>query len=162
MLLAGSVNSDWYLGLTIGFVLVTVVVIVVAVILSYASRIAEQAWVANEGLEDVRERTKPLAAVRQTNASGLAILAAAKTAREAVVAKVTGVAPAPPAPPPPIPGPTRSPSFDDPSPAAAEQPALDADGEPGTRRFTREEGAPAPAEEPPGVLQWNPGRRGQP
>ena len=158
MLLAGSVNSDWYLGLTIGFVLVTVVVLVVAVILSYASRIAEQAWVANEGLKDVRERTRPLAAVRQTNASGLAILAAAKRAREVVVAKVTGVAPAPPEPPPVIPGPTRtSPSFEDPSPAT-----LDADGEPGSRRFTREEGAPAPAEEPPSVLQWNPGRGGQP
>lgn len=104
MLVAGSVNSDWYLGLTLGFVIVTVVVIVVAVILSYASRIADQARLANEVLEDVRLRTESLAAVRTTNASGLAILAAARSAREAVVTKVTGVVPATSSPlPPPAP-----------------------------------------------------------
>ena len=60
LFLAGSANSDWYLGLTLGFIIVTVVVIVVAVILSYASRIVDQTQVANEGLEDVRAGTAPL------------------------------------------------------------------------------------------------------
>lgn len=155
MLVAGSINSDWYLGLTLGFVIVTVVVIVVAVILSYAGRIAEQAWVANEGLREVRERTRPLAAVHQTNASGLAILAAAKRAREVAVAKVTGSAPAP-EPPPVIPGPTGS--FDDPAPVPP--PALDGEEGTGSGRFTRETEEPAPAEQT-GALQWNPGRRGR-
>lgn len=95
MLLAGSVNSDWYLGLTIGFVLVVVVVMVVAVILSYAARIADHAVVATEGLEDVRDGTAPLWEVRKTNAAAIAILGATRAAREAVVATLTGHAPAP-------------------------------------------------------------------
>ncbi|MGH3991538.1 MAG: hypothetical protein ACRDSN_03635 [Pseudonocardiaceae bacterium] len=103
MLLTGSANSDWYLGLTLGFVIVTVVVVVVAVILSYASRISDQTHLANEGLEEVRTGTAPLWEVRKTNDAGVAILGAARTAREAVVAAVTGTAPppAPPGPPPP-------------------------------------------------------------
>lgn len=100
MLLAGSANSDWYLGLTLGFIIVTVVVIVVAVILSYAARISDQTRLANEGLEEVRTGTAPLWEVRNTNAAGIAILGAARAAREAVVATVTGTAPpAPPAEP---------------------------------------------------------------
>jgi hypothetical protein len=100
MLLAGSANSDWYLGLTLGFVVVTVVVILVAIILSYAARIGDQTLRANEGLEEVRDGTAPLWEVRNTNAAGLAILGATRTAREAVVATVTGV-PLPPAAEPP-------------------------------------------------------------
>ena len=90
MMLAGSVNSDWYLGLTIGFVVVVVVVLVVAVILTYASKIVDQAVLANEGLEDVRAGTAPLWEVRKTNSAAAAILEAARTARTAVVATVTG------------------------------------------------------------------------
>ena len=97
--LAGSVNSDWYLGLTIGFVLVVVVVIVVAVILSYAARIADHTLLATEGLEEVRDGTAPLWEVRKTNTAAVAILEATRTARAAVVATLTGQAPAPkPAP----------------------------------------------------------------
>lgn len=155
MLLAGSVNSDWYLGLTLGFVIVTVVVLVVAVILSYAGRIAEQAWAANEGLDDIRGRTEPLAGVRNTNATGLALLAAAKSAREAVVVKVTGAPPAPaPVPPGPTgPAPASSP-FDAPPPSdASVEPltARDAESFPAGGRFSREE---APAEDPPRALRW--------
>lgn len=98
MLLAGSVNSDWYLGLTIGFVLVVVVVMVVAVILSYAARIADHTLVATEGLEEVRDGTAPLWAVRKTNSAAVAILDAARSAREAVVATLTGQASAPSGP----------------------------------------------------------------
>jgi len=98
MLLAGSANSDWYLGLTIGFVLVVVVVVVVAIILTYASRIADSALVANAGLEEVRDGTAPLWEVRKTNGAAIAILEATRTARAAVVATVTGTAPVPPAP----------------------------------------------------------------
>src|SRR4051794_34035621 len=100
MLLAGSANSDWYLGLTLGFIIVTVVVIVVAIILSYASRIADQTRLANDGLEDVRAGTAPLWEVRNTTAAGVAILGAARTAREAVVTAVTGTAPSGPEPQP--------------------------------------------------------------
>jgi hypothetical protein len=103
MLLAGSANSDWYLGLTLGFIIVVVVVILVAVILSYAARISDQTRLANEGLEEVRTGTAPLWEIRNTNKAGIAILGAARTAREAVVATVTGaplpVAPAPSASP---------------------------------------------------------------
>jgi hypothetical protein len=105
MLLAGSANSDWYLGLTLGFIIVTVVVILVAIILSYAARIGDQTLVANEGLEEVRDGTAPLWEVRNTNAAGLAILGATRTAREAVVATVTGAPPPPAAAPAPEQGP---------------------------------------------------------
>ena len=124
MVLAGSANSDWYLGLTLGFVIVTVVVIVVAVILSYAARIAEQAWLANEGLEAVRDGTAPLWQVRNTNAAGVAILGATRTAREAVVATLGGEAATsapPPAARPPQPPPPAEPSFGS---GPADQPSL--------------------------------------
>jgi hypothetical protein len=104
MLLAGGTNADWYLGLTLGFIIVTVVVILVAVILSYAARISDQTQLANEGLEEVRTGTAPLWEVRNTNKAGIAILGATRTAREAVVATVTG-APLPVAPPQPPPPP---------------------------------------------------------
>jgi hypothetical protein len=131
MLLAGSANSDWYLGLTLGFIIVTVVVIVVAVILSYASRIADQTRLANEGLEEVRTGTAPLWEVRKTNTSGVAILEAARTARGVVVAVVTGSAApaqAPPRPEPqvfePAPAPSDpwAPEPAQPEPASSEPP----------------------------------------
>ena len=144
MLEAGSVNSDWYLGLTLGFVIVTVVVIVVAVILSYASRIADQARLANEGLEEVRAGTAPLWAVRNTNATGIVILGATRTAREAVVAKVTGVAPPP--------RPATSPPAAASSPPVTPPGVLGPDSYPSSGRFAREQPPPSSPQEPPGVL----------
>lgn len=120
MSIMGSVNSDWYLGLTIGFVVVVVVVLVVAVILTYASRIVDQTRLANEGLEQVRDGTAPLWEVRRTNGAAVGILAAARTARGAVVATVTGSAPPPP---PTAPEPART-RRAEPAGAAPEPPGV--------------------------------------
>lgn len=76
--------TGWWLGLTLGFLVVVVVVLVVAVILTQASRIAEQAAIAGEGLQSVRENTDSLAAVGDLNGSAVAILEAARTARGAL------------------------------------------------------------------------------
>ena len=123
MLLAGSTNSDWYLGLTLGFVIVTVVVILVAVILSYAARISDQTQLANEGLEEVRAGTAPLWEVQNTNNAGIAILGATRTARQAVVATVTGAPPPEPAAaPPPAPAQGEPMASEDPRPAGPANP----------------------------------------
>ena len=83
MLLAESLFG-WYLGLTIAFALIVVVVAVVASILTLAQRIAEQAPLAAGGLSAVAENTKLIPAVGTVNASGLAILKACQAARAAL------------------------------------------------------------------------------
>ena len=62
MLLAESLFG-WYLGLTIAFALIVVVVAIVASILTLAARIAEQAPVAAEGLNQVEQNTSLIPAV---------------------------------------------------------------------------------------------------
>lgn len=71
----------WYLGLGIGFAVVSIVVVVVATILSLASRIGEQAAEGIEGLDDAREETLSLWKLRDTNTSARKILEASRAAR---------------------------------------------------------------------------------
>lgn len=79
-----SADFGFYLGLTIGFIIVVVVVAIVSVILGLAARIGAQANVAGEALEQVRANTALLPAVATTNEHALAILAGAKAARGAL------------------------------------------------------------------------------
>jgi hypothetical protein len=74
----------WYLGLSIAFALIVVVVAVVASIMTLAQRIAEQAPLATDGLNAVAENTSLIPAVHTVNASGLAILKACQAARAAL------------------------------------------------------------------------------
>lgn len=74
----------WYLGLGIGAGIVLIVVIVVASILSSAARIAKQADMATEALDDAYRNTLPLWDVAGVNRSARGILADAQTAREAL------------------------------------------------------------------------------
>lgn len=74
----------WYLGLSLGFAAVALVVIVVAVILTLAARIAHQAQEAGPVLEMVREYTDELPTVPKINGSAVAILEAARSARKAL------------------------------------------------------------------------------
>ena len=83
MLLAESLFG-WYLGLSIAFAVIVVVVAVVASILTLAQRIAEQAPLATAGLDAVAENTSLIPAVDTVNASGLAILKACQAARAAL------------------------------------------------------------------------------
>jgi hypothetical protein len=81
VLLAASNYTGWYVGLTIAFLLIVVVVAIVATILTLALRIVEQAHQAIVGLQAVRENTSILPAIPSVNQTGLAILRAAQTAR---------------------------------------------------------------------------------
>jgi len=83
MVLAESLFG-WYVGLSIGFALIVVVVAVVASILTLAARIAEQAPVAAAGLDGVAENTSLIPAVATVNASGIAILKGCQAARAAL------------------------------------------------------------------------------
>jgi hypothetical protein len=83
MLLAESLFG-WYVGLTVAFAVIVVVVALVASILTLAARIAEQAPVATAGLNAVAENTSLIPAVDTVNASGLAILRACQAARAAL------------------------------------------------------------------------------
>ncbi|HEV8625003.1 MAG TPA: hypothetical protein VG034_11155 [Acidimicrobiia bacterium] len=83
MLLAESLFG-WYLGLSVAFAVIVVVVAVVASIMTLAQRIAEQAPLATAGLEAVAENTALIPAVDTVNASGLAILKACQAARAAL------------------------------------------------------------------------------
>jgi hypothetical protein len=83
MVLAESLFG-WYVGLTIAFALIVVVVALVASILTLAGRIAAQAPVATAGLDAVAENTSLIPAVATVNASGIAILKACQAARAAL------------------------------------------------------------------------------
>lgn len=76
--------TGWWVGLTLGFVVVVVVVLVVAAILTLTSKVARQAETAGLALDDVVETTAPLGDVAHINGSAIAILEAAKTARGAL------------------------------------------------------------------------------
>ncbi len=83
MLIAESLFG-WYLGLSIAFAIIVVVVAVVASILTLAQRISQQAPLATAGLEAVAENTSLIPAIPTVNASGLAILKACRAARGAL------------------------------------------------------------------------------
>jgi hypothetical protein len=83
MLLAESLFG-WYLGLTIAFALIVVVVAVVASILTLAQRISEQAPLAAEGLSAVAENTSSIPAIETVNATAVNILKDCQAARAAL------------------------------------------------------------------------------
>jgi hypothetical protein len=83
MLLAESLFG-WYVGLSIAFAIIVVVVALVASILTLAQRISEQAPLATAGLNAVAENTSLIPAVNTVNASGMAILKACQAARAAL------------------------------------------------------------------------------
>ena len=75
--------GGWYLGMAIATVILVVVVGIVASLLTLATRIADQAIVAADHLDDVRVNTLALADVQRINASALGILDAARAGRAA-------------------------------------------------------------------------------
>lgn len=77
-------HSGFYIGIALGLVTVAAVVVLVARILIYASRIGKQAQTAAEALAVVRTSTNVLPAGKQVNEHALGILEGARTAREAL------------------------------------------------------------------------------
>jgi len=80
--------SDWYIGMTFAFVVIVVVVIIVAIILTMAARIADQARIADAGVDTVRAQTTSLAdGVDKVNDSAVRILHMARALRKVAVGK---------------------------------------------------------------------------
>lgn len=76
--------GGWWVGLSIGFVLVLVVVVVVGVLLALASRIGSQVREAVASLDVARSATLSLSELHRTNDTLRSILGGAVTAREAL------------------------------------------------------------------------------
>jgi hypothetical protein len=75
--------GGWYLGMAIATAILVVVVGIVASLLTLATRIADQAIVAANDLDNVRMNTLALADVQRINTSALGILDAARAGRAA-------------------------------------------------------------------------------
>lgn len=86
--LAAGGYTDWYIGLSLVFFAIVVVVIIVAIILTLASRIADQARNAAGGVDTVRAQITSLdTGVAQVNDSAVRILHMARTLRKVAVGK---------------------------------------------------------------------------
>jgi hypothetical protein len=72
----------WYVGLGIGFVVVSAVVVLVAMILTLASRIGAQARIGIEAMDEARAATLPVWEIQTINSSTTAIWRAAESARK--------------------------------------------------------------------------------
>lgn len=84
-MLIASDTTSWYIGLSLGGVVVVVAVIIVVTILVLAARIARQAQTANEAVEAVKTQTDELSGVAKINDSGVRILQSARAVRKAAV-----------------------------------------------------------------------------
>jgi CHASE1-domain containing sensor protein len=71
----------WYVGLGIGFAIVAAVVVLVATILTLASRIGSQARTGIERMDQARATTLPVWEIQKINSSTTAIWKAAESAR---------------------------------------------------------------------------------
>ena len=74
-------HVGWYIGLGIGFLVVTIVVVLVATILTLAARIGSQARQGIEAMDEARAATLPVWEIQKVNTSITAIWRAAESAR---------------------------------------------------------------------------------
>ena len=80
-------STGWYIGLALGVAVAAVAAAIVITIVMLATRIAEQARTAVEGVEKVREQTTGLAGISRINDSGVRILHSARALRKVAVGK---------------------------------------------------------------------------
>jgi hypothetical protein len=80
-------STGWDIGLVVGVVVVLVAAAIVITIVVLASRIAQQARTAVQGVEKVREQTVGLAGIARINDSGVRILHTARALRKVAVGK---------------------------------------------------------------------------
>jgi hypothetical protein len=76
--------TGWYVGLGVGFTIVTVVVILVGMILSQASRIGHQALDGIELMDDARDASLPVWDLQLINVSATSIWRSAEKARNLI------------------------------------------------------------------------------
>jgi hypothetical protein len=86
MLTAAS-TTGWVVGIVLGVVVIAVAAVIVITIVALATRIANQAKTAEQGVETVRAQTSELGGVARINDSGLRILRAARALRKVAVGK---------------------------------------------------------------------------
>lgn len=79
--------TGWVVGLVLGVVVIAVAAAILIVIVALATRIAEQAKTAEEGVEAVRRQTTELGGVPRINDSGVRILHSARALRKVAVGK---------------------------------------------------------------------------
>jgi uncharacterized membrane protein len=82
-----AASSGWYVGLTLGIVVVLVAAAIVIAIVALAQRIASQARTAVDGVDAVRAQTDELGGVARINDSGVRILHSARALRKVAVGK---------------------------------------------------------------------------
>lgn len=80
-------TTPWYVGLSLGVVVVIVAVIIVVTILVLAARIDRQARTAVGAVDTIRGQTDGLDGIGQINESGVRILHAARALRKAAVGR---------------------------------------------------------------------------
>jgi len=76
--------TGWWVGLSLGFLVVAIIVAVVCVVLTLASRIADKAQAGSAALPVVRDQTDALQDVGRVNDSAISILRSARAARKAL------------------------------------------------------------------------------
>ncbi len=81
---AGNPHVGWWAGLVIGFAVVVLVVLLVAIILTFASRIGERTQDALEAFDSARAGTTPLSRFGDTRAAAQDVLTAVRAARDAI------------------------------------------------------------------------------
>jgi hypothetical protein len=79
---AAETYTGWYVGLGVGFTIVVVVVILVGMILSQASRIGHQALDGIELMDEARDASLPVWDLQLVNVSATSIWKAAERARK--------------------------------------------------------------------------------
>jgi hypothetical protein len=84
-MLSAADTTSWYIGLSIGLIVVAVAATIVVTILVLAARIARQAETANEAIKRVGAQTDELGGIAKINASGVRILHSARALRKAAV-----------------------------------------------------------------------------
>ncbi len=79
--------AGWLVGIAISSVVIAVAAVILIVIVALATRIARQAWTAEQAVEVVRRQTTELGGAARINDSGVRILHAARSLRKVAVGK---------------------------------------------------------------------------
>ncbi len=83
-MIPGAEYTGWWVGLSLSFLAVVILVVVVAIILTLAARIADNAHAATAALPVVRDQTDALQDVARVNESAISILRSTRAARKAL------------------------------------------------------------------------------
>jgi hypothetical protein len=82
-----AASTGWVVGIILGVVVIAVAAAIVITIVVLATRIADQARAAEEGVAAVRRQTAELGGIERINDSGVRILHAARALRKVAVGK---------------------------------------------------------------------------